>query len=271
MTLLAITCISAAVWRKRTIGAPWETSATAGLIFVAGGELLSSTPGDRLDDWLAAAFHVQHLDDFVGNMCYLAAGLSFLAHALERLTSTLEERRAITKAFIEGPLTLVVALMFACLVLGASCSDRTLLTHSAGAFDWLDAYATVWYIGMAYIAALGAKLFTMLRADGSYLTLDMLIAAAVVGVFACAVRISSFVLDSPELDTAAATCGALSVTLICAATVMSWRDKMRPYRKLLRATQECPHTAVRHGAQRVMRRLVAPPTDPSMRVYGPPL
>lgn len=232
----------------------WESSATAGLALIAVGILLSTT--DTLDARLEHWFGVAHLDDFAGNLCYLAAGLCFTVHALERLAPA-PQRRQIIKSWFEGPLTLVVALMFACLVLGEGCSDRLLLTHSDGAFDWLDAYATVWYAGMAYLAAFNGRLMLMLRTETRDCTLCMYIGNCVTSIIACFLRATAAIFDSSTIDGWAYAFGSASVILICTAASWSWHKKMAPYRRLIRATRTRP---TMYDVTRLFRRAALTPS-----------
>lgn len=238
MTLLAALCITAAFLRRQTIHVRWEASATAGLILIAGGILLSTT--DVLDQALQDVFGVAHLDDFIGNLCYLVAGLCFTVHTLERLAPA-PQRAQIIKAWFEGPLTIVVALMFACLVLGGGCPDRLLLTDMGdGMFDWLDAYASVWYAGMSYLAIFNGTLMWQLRTEQRNCVLCMYIGQSAASVIACTLRAGAAIFDSPTLDTAAYTAGAAGIILLCTAASWSWRQKMAPYRRLLHGTRTHP-------------------------------
>lgn len=265
MTLLAAICICAATWRKRTIGARWETSATVGLALVAAGELLANS--ESLNAALTVAFGVTKLDDFAGNLCYLASAIAFLCHILERLTVDNYEVREMITGWAQGPLTVVVAVMFACLLQAqGNCADRVLLTHSAGQFDWLDAYGTAWYLGMIYLTTIGMRLLLILHRERRSLSVDMYLAAAAASLTSCALRVSSFVLDSAAFDDVARTLGEVSIILACAAASWSWHTKMRPYRKLLRKTRTAPSWRC------VARRRTPDRGDGrEIRFYGPPL
>lgn len=270
MTLLAAICICAATWRKRTIGTRWETCATVGIALVAAGEMLANS--DALAAGLAAAFGVSWLDDFAGNLCYLASAIAFLCHFLGRLTAEDQMQREMITAWAQGPLTLVVAIMFACLMQAQDCcAGRTLLTHSAGDFDWLDAYGTTWYLGMAYLTTIGMRLLRILHRERRTLSVDMYLTSAGVSLAAYALRISSFVADSNTLDSIATVLSATSIMLGCAAASWSWYGQMRPYRALLRGTRTGPCIGLCALKRRAQRLLDAAAGDWQTEPHGPPL
>ena len=204
---------------------------------MASGILLSTT--ESLDKWLQAIFGIAHLDDYAGNICYLCGGLCFICHALERLAPT-NVQRQIIKLWLEGPLTLVIALMFSCLVMGQGCDDRLLLTHSPGPFDWLDAYALCWHIGMAYLFGFCGWLMYQLRTEKRNYALWMYIGTSVSVIIGCILRASASIFDSDTLDHIAYAFGITATILMCAAASWSWRQKMAPYRELIRATRTRP-------------------------------
>lgn len=239
VVVLTFACLSTAVlFRTRTWRARFESSWTLSLTLL--GFYIVLTDGAR-GHLLQQVTGIERVIVFTGHLCGLAAAVAFIHYILERLADH-DDVREIFRAWINWPITLIVALMFAALASAAAPAGRGgPLIDSIPDEILMRVYEITWYSGLVYLCALIVRLLLLVREDpDSRATATCYLIGAVGGGLGCILCPASDLLDWPPGLAIGTIVGGVGICVAAVAASVSWWDRNRPLRRLRRLLREAP-------------------------------
>ncbi|AFN37789.1 hypothetical protein FGG44_gp46 [Mycobacterium phage MacnCheese] len=226
------------VIRRRTWHAPGEVAATTAVLLLGLATYLSSDEcnvGELL--WHATGYG--YLDNFAGQLCYVAGTLALLSQVLYRVADDVE-RAEILDALVRQPVTLLVPSMISAMYMSTDLHDEPLafdvMSHGSGA--WALVYRSLYLGAMLYLTLLLVHvLLTVRRTGGGGVITNLYLLACGLSLTCSALRVADMLTPGQLLDEIPVVLRASFTIAVAATAALSWVLKMRGYRRLLRQTR----------------------------------
>ncbi|AOT23784.1 hypothetical protein SEA_TBOND007_44 [Mycobacterium phage TBond007] len=244
-TFAVLTAAASLFIRRRTWRVPGEIAISAAVLLLSVATFLSSDEIDAVGvgDVLWHATGFGYLDNFAGQLCYVAGTLALLQGALYRLADD-AERREIVEAFVRWPITLLVPLMLSAMYMSPALHDEptspTFDVMSHGSGFWTLTYRTLYLACLLYLTLLLIHVLRTVRRTGGrgYCLFTTLY------LFCCGLSLSTTALrvvemvapGHPALDAIPVYTRAAFSALVAVTASLSWLCKMWDYRRLLLRT-----------------------------------
>ncbi|AJD82266.1 hypothetical protein PBI_KESHU_46 [Mycobacterium phage Keshu] len=243
LTWFAVLTAAASLFiRRRTWRVPGEIAVSTAVLLLAVATFLSSDEIDAVGvgDVLWRATGFGYLDNFAGQLCYVAGTLALLHGALYRLADE-AERREIVEAFVQWPLTILVPLMLSAMYMSPALHDEPVSpafdVMSHGVDVWTLAYRALYLACLLYLTLLLMHVLRTVRRTGGrgYRLFTMMYLCC------CGLSLSTTVLrvvemiapGHPALDAIPVYTRAAFSMLVAVTAALSWICKMWDYRRLL--------------------------------------
>ncbi|AKF15222.1 hypothetical protein SEA_SHEDLOCKHOLMES_45 [Mycobacterium phage ShedlockHolmes] len=263
-TFAVLTAAASLIIRRRTWHVPGEIAVSTAVLLLAVATFLSSDEIDAVGvgDVLWHATGFGYLDNFAGQMCYVAGTLALLQGALYRLADE-AERREIVEAFVRWPLTLLVPLMLSAMYMSPALHDEPcspafdVMSH--GSDVWTLTYRALYLACLLYLTLLLMHVLRTVRRTGGRgycLFTTMYLCCCGLSLSTTALRVVEMITPGhPALDAIPVYTRAAFSTLVAVTAALSWLCKMWGYRRLLLHTRTSRRQLRRDTMQSHRQRL----------------